>query len=133
MFQLPFPVLDANASGGADNLGNLPEWDLNDLYTGEDAPELIRDLAWLEDACATFAADYEGKLANLDAVGFLDCVLRNERINAIAGRIMSYAGLRYYQVTTGAERAKFMSDMQEKITNFTTPLVFFTLELNRTG
>jgi oligoendopeptidase F len=57
--------------------------------------------------------------------------LRNERINAVAGRIMSFAGLRYYQLTTDAGRAKFMSDMQEKITNFTTPLVFFTLELNR--
>ena len=131
MFQLPFPVLDANAAGGADNLGNLPEWDLSDLYTGEDAPELKRDLKWLEEACASFAADYEAKLADLDAAGFLDCVLRNERINAIAGRIMSYAGLRYYQLTTDADRAKFMSDMQEKITNFTTPLVFFTLELNR--
>ncbi|AXI55541.1 Oligoendopeptidase F, plasmid (plasmid) [Pseudoseohaeicola sp. NH-UV-7] len=131
MFQLPFPVRDANATGGADNLGNLPEWDLNDLYTGEDAPELKRDLDWLEQACTSFATDYEGKLAGLDANGLLECVLRNERISTIAGRIMSFAGLRYYQHTTDAGRAKFMSDMQEKITNFTTPLVFFTLELNR--
>jgi len=131
MFQLPFPVRDANAAGGASPFGDLPEWDLSDLYTGEDAPELKRDLDWLEQACASFAADYEGKLANLDAAGLLDCVLRNERINMIAGRIMSFAGLRYYQLTTDAGRAKFMSDMQEQITNFTTPLVFFTLELNR--
>ena len=44
---------------------------------------------------------------------------------------MSFAGLRYYQMTTDSNRAKFMSDAQEKITNFTTPLVFFTLEINR--
>ncbi len=131
MFQLPFPVRDANASGGNKDLGDLPEWDLSDLYTGEDAPELKRDLDWLEQACASFAADYEGKLADLDAAGLLDCVLRNEKINQIAGRIMSFAGLRYYQLTTDADRAKFMSDCQEKITNFTTPLVFFTLELNK--
>ncbi|GAA6192045.1 M3 family oligoendopeptidase [Phaeobacter sp. NW0010-22] len=131
MFQLPFPVRDANAGGGADALGNLPEWDLSDLYASESAPELKRDLDWLEQACASFAADFEGNLAGLDSAGLLDCVLRNERINAIAGRIMSFAGLRYYQLTTDAERAKFMSDMQEKITIFTTPLVFFTLELNR--
>ncbi|MGJ8627467.1 MAG: M3 family oligoendopeptidase [Sulfitobacter sp.] len=131
MFQLPFPVRDANASGGNKSLGNLPEWDLSDLYTGEDAPELKRDLDWLEQACASFAADFEGNLASIDAAGLLDCVLRNEKINQIAGRIMSYAGLRYYQLTTDAGRAKFMSDCQEKITNFTTPLVFFTLELNR--
>ena len=131
MFQLPFPVRDANAGSGAKDLGDLPEWDLSDLYTGEDAPELTRDLAWLEQACASFATDFEGQLAGLGADGFLDCVLRNEKINQIAGRIMSFAGLRYYQLTTDAGRAKFMSDCQEKITNFTTPLVFFTLELNR--
>jgi oligoendopeptidase F len=130
MFTLPFPVRDANASSGTDNLGDLPEWDLSDLYTSEDAPELTRDLDWLEGECAAFASDYEGKLGDLDAAGLLECILRNEKIEGIAGRIMSYAGLRYYQMTMDAERAKFMSDMQEAITNFTTPLVFFTLELN---
>ena len=131
MLNLPFPVSDANATTGGEPLGDLPEWDLSDLYTGEDAPELKRDLDWLEQACASFAADYEGKLEGLDANGLLDCILRNEKINGIAGRIMSFAGLRYYQLTTDAERAKFMSDCQESITNFTTPLVFFTLEINR--
>ena len=131
MFQLPFPLRDVNTSSGSKGLGNLPEWDLSDLYSGQDAPELSRDLKWLEEACASFAADYEGKLAGLDAAGMLECVLRNERITAIAGRIMSFAGLRYYQLTIDGDRTKFMSDMQEKITNFTTPLVFFTLELNR--
>ncbi|MEP2683731.1 MAG: M3 family oligoendopeptidase [Sulfitobacter sp.] len=131
MFQLPFPLHDANASAGGKNLGDLPEWDLSDLYTAEDAPELKRDLDWLEEACARFATDYQGNLAALDAKGLLDCVLRNEKINQIAGRIMSYAGLRYYQQTTDSGRAKFMSDCQEKITDYTTPLVFFTLELNK--
>ncbi|SLN29326.1 M3 family oligoendopeptidase [Ruegeria meonggei] len=131
MRDLPFPARDANAIGGADNLGNLPEWDLTDLYASEDAPELDRDLNWLAGECAAFAADYEGKLADLDAGELLTCVERNEKINTIAGRIMSFAGLRYYQMTTDAERAKFLSDMQEKITIFTTPLVFFTLEINR--
>jgi len=131
MFSLPFPVRDANATSGTGELGDLPEWDLSDLYPSEEAPELARDLDWLETECASFAADYEGKLAALDAEGLLTCVQRNERISSVAGRIMSFAGLRYYQLTTDGGRAKFMSDTQEKITNFTTPLVFFTLELNR--
>jgi oligoendopeptidase F len=126
----PRPAFDKTDTAAAP-LGNLPDWDLSDLYTGEDAPELKRDLDWLEQACASFAADYEGKLDSLDADGLLTCVLRDEKISQIAGRIMSYAGLRYYQQTTDAARAKFLSDCQEKITNFTTPLVFFSLELNR--
>ncbi|MBY6202267.1 M3 family oligoendopeptidase [Maritalea mobilis] len=131
---LPFPAAlprDAATEAGGVPLGDLPEWNLDDLYTAQDAPELKRDLDWLEEACASFAADYEGKLADLDATALLDCVLRYEKIDLIAGRIMSYAGLRYYQHTTDAERAKFMSDMQDKITTFTTPLVFFSLEFNR--
>ena len=114
MLQLPFPVSDANATSGGKNLGDLPEWNLDDLYRGEDAPELKRDLDWLEEACASFASDYEGKLAELDADGLLECVLRNEKINNIAGRIMSFAGLRYYQLTTDGGRTKFMSDIHAK-------------------
>ncbi len=127
----PAPVRDAVTEAGGAPLGNLPEWDLSDLYTGEDATELKRDLDWLEEACRSFAEDYEGKLADLDAAGLLDCTLRYEKIDVVAGRIMSFAGLRYYQKTTDGERAKFMSDMQDKITTYTTPLVFFSLEFNR--
>ncbi len=125
------PVHDANATSGDKNLGDLPEWDLSDLYTAPDAPELTRDLEWLKQACAHFAEDYEGQLDTLDAAGLLHCLQRDEALSRTAGRIMSYAGLRYYQQTTDSDRAKFLSDCQEKVTTFTTPLVFFSLELNR--
>ncbi len=131
MLNLPFPVRDANAGSGSEELGDLPEWDLSDLYRSPDAPELEADLNFLETECAAFAADYEGKLADLSADELLTCVERNEKISQVSGRIMSYAGLRYYQVTVDAERAQFMSNMQEELTDFSTPLVFFTLELNR--
>jgi oligoendopeptidase F len=49
-------------------------------------------LDWLEPNAPSFAADYEGKLADLDAAGLLDCVQRYEKIDTIAGRIMSFAG-----------------------------------------
>ncbi len=128
--KLPTPVFDANAIG-SNELGPLPDWDLSDLYSGTDAPKLARDLKWLESACASFAADYQGKLGNLDAAGMLECVQRDEKISGIAGRVMSFAGLRYYQNTTDADRGKFMSDCQDQITRFSTPLVFFSLEMNR--
>ena len=32
------PVFDANANAGGKDLGSLPEWNLDDLYTAEDAP-----------------------------------------------------------------------------------------------
>ncbi|MCK8484897.1 M3 family oligoendopeptidase [Aliiroseovarius sp. S2029] len=128
---LPFPVRDANAQSGDIPLEGLPEWDLSDLYASQDAPELARDMEWLEKACADFAATYQGKLAGLDAAGMLDCIEAYEQIDLIAGRIMSFAGLRYYQKTTDADRAQFLQNCQEKITVFTAPLVFFSLEVNR--
>ena len=123
-------ALDARdpADGG---LGALPEWDLSDLYAAPDAPEIARDLDWLRAECAAFAADYEGKLAGLDAAGLLEAIRRYERIQAVSGRVMSYAGLRYYQNTTDPVRAKFFGDRQTELTDLSTPLVFFTLELNR--
>ncbi|WP_108482323.1 M3 family oligoendopeptidase [Oceaniglobus ichthyenteri] len=124
------PVFDANARSG-NAFGDLPQWDLSDLYSAPDALELTRDLAWLETACADFAEKYQGKLGELDADGMLACINDYEKIDLIGGRIMSFAGLRYYQKTTDPDRAKFMSDMQDKITTFTTPLVFFSLEINR--
>ncbi len=126
----PGPVFDANTSGGKD-LGNLPEWDLTDLYSDTDSPELKRDLGWLEKECGDFAKAYEGKLAELSAADLVRAVQRYEQIDVIAGRIMSFAGLRYYQITTDSDRAKFMADCQDQITQFTTPLVFYSLEFNR--
>lgn len=126
---LPRPVFDANASAGG--LGNLPDWDLRDLYPTPDGPEFRDDMAWLKEACAGFAASYEGKLASLDAAGLLACIEAYEKIDIVAGRLMSYAGLRYYQNTMDSERAKFMADAQDKVTDYTTALVFFSLEFNR--
>lgn len=130
MFQLPIRTLDSEHSTGSSELGQLPDWNLNDLYTATDAKELIRDLNWLEKECNEFAKSYEGKLHTLSDKEMLNCIVRNEKISSISGRIISYAGLLYYQKTTDADRTKFLSDMQEKITVFTTKLVFFSLEIN---
>lgn len=123
------PVFDAQADGGG--FGDLPDWDLSDLYPSADGPEFARDMGELERACVAFAAGYEGKLAGLDAAGLLACVEEYQRIDVIAGRLMSFAGLRYYQNTIDPERAQFMGNAEGRVTDATTPLVFFSLEFNR--
>ena len=76
-------------------LGNLPKWDLSDLYKAEDDPELNKDLDLLRKACSNFAEDYQGKLDKLGAMGLLDAVERYQAIEVVAGKLMSFAGLRY--------------------------------------
>ncbi|MCF6271757.1 MAG: M3 family oligoendopeptidase [Rhodobacteraceae bacterium] len=120
----------AEPSGGV-TLGDLPSWDLDDLYSAPDCAEIGADIDWLKGETTGFASDYEGKLASLDAAEMLRVVERYEVMQGKMGRIMSYAGLRYYQNTSDSERAKFMSDMQGAITDLSNPLVFFTLEMNR--
>ncbi len=135
MFSHFRPLLDtrlhdanATATGG---FGDLPDWDLTDLYPSPDCPEFARDMSWLKQSCAGFAETYQGKLANLSADALLDCVQTYERIETTGGRVMSYAGLRYYQNTLDSDRAKFMADAEGEITDFTSSLVFFSLEFNR--
>lgn len=127
---MPFRF-DARDPAASPDLGGLPEWDLTDLYRAPDAPEIARDIGWLEAEARDFAAVHEGRLGSLDAPALLDAIRRQERIQAVAGRIMSYFGLSYYQNTTDPVRGKAFGDMQARITEITTPLVFFTLEINR--
>jgi len=125
------PVHAPEDMAAADSFGDLPEWNLTDLYPAEDAPELKRDLDQVTKDCAAFATDYAGKMHQLDVDGLLAAIQRYEAIQTVGGRIMSFAGLRYYQNTLDADRAKFMSDMQSAITDATGALVFFSLEINR--
>lgn len=129
---LPRPAIPRDtAEAGADSLGDLPVWDLTDLYPAPDAPGIERDVARVEAAARAFADRYQGGLADLDAAGWLACIGAHEEIERIAGRLMSYAGLRYHQDTSDPARGKFLGDLQDRITAATTPLVFFALEVNR--
>ena len=110
---------------------NLPSWNLDDLYKSTESKELTLDLEWLNEECSNFENDFKSNLSKLSADSFLHCLTRYEKIQNISGRIMSFAGLRYYQSTTDAARTKFLSDMQEKITIYSRHLVFFSLEINQ--
>jgi len=120
----------------AAKLGALPEWNLADLYSAMDAPEVKRDLERVDSECVTFEQDFKGKLASLaerpDAGAALAVPVRQfEALEDLIGRLISYAGLIYSGDTTDPVRSKFYGDMQERITSASTHLLFFTLELNR--
>ncbi|WP_029353696.1 M3 family oligoendopeptidase [Bosea sp. 117] len=133
---VPRAAAVAAAAPVAAPLGVLPQWDLTDLYPGIDSPELHADLERAANECAAFAADYRGTLADLlEAPGagaqMAEVVKRYEGIEDLLGRLYSYAGLVYAGDTTDPVRAKFYGDVQEKLTDASTHLLFFTLELNR--
>jgi oligoendopeptidase F len=113
-------------------LGALPEWNLADLYPAMDSPVLVADLARAQTDSVAFEAAYKGKLESLARDGGLVAAIRAyEALDELLGRIISYAGLVYSGDTTDPVGAKFYGDVQQKITDASTHLLFFTLELNR--
>src|SRR5205807_9401279 len=121
----------------AAELGALPEWNLEDLYFSMDSPAFASDLAKAAAECKSFNAAYKGKLEALakkaSGAGLLEAVQRYEALEELLGRIMAYAGLVYAEDTTDPARMKFYGDAQENVTNASSDLLFFELELNRIG
>jgi oligoendopeptidase F len=117
------------------DLGSLPEWNLEDLYPSMESKAFANDLVKAQSECKSFHAAYKGKLDTLarkaSGAGLLEAIQRYEALEELLGRIMSYAGLIYAGDTTDPARMKFYGDTQEKITDATSDLLFFELELNR--
>lgn len=112
-------------------LANLPEWNLNDLYAGPDAPELKADIATADKECAAFAAAYKDKLKGMDGLGLAASLKAYEALSDLIGRIGSYAQLYYVGDTTDSDRAKFYGDINAKLTELSTQLLFYELEFNQ--
>src|SRR5580692_3152056 len=114
----------------------LPEWNLSDLYSAIDAPEVTRDLDRLDAECVAFENDYKGKLAERMAgegggLWLAGAVKRYEAIDDLAGRLSSYAGLVHAGDSVDPVISKFYGDVSERLTNASVHLLFFALELNR--
>jgi oligoendopeptidase F len=127
--------MSATASAGsAAGLGELPEWDLGDLYSGMDAPELARDLDKASADAVAFEARWKGTLAieaERGAAGKLGEAMRTyEALEELVGRVVSYAGLVYAGDTSDPKRSKLYGDVQEKMTDASAHMLFFALELN---
>ena len=112
-------------------LKNLPEWNLSDLYSAPDSVAFKTDLAKAEKLAADFAAVYRGKVTVMDGAGLAKAIAEYEQLADLGGRIGSYAQLYYVGDTTDSNRAKFYGDVNSKMTEFSTHLLFFELELNR--
>jgi oligoendopeptidase F len=112
-------------------LGNLPEWDLTDLYPGRDSPELKDDLERSVAAAAVFESTYKGKLAGLSGRDLGAAVAAYEKLQDTLGRVMSYAGLVYAGDQSNSEIGRFFQMMQERVNDISSTLLFFTLEINK--
>jgi oligoendopeptidase F len=125
----------ASVGQASADMGDLPEWNLSDLYSGMDAPELKRDLEKAAADALAFETRWKGTLAAeaaREGKGKLGQAMREyEALEDLVGRIVSYAGLVYAGDTSDPKRAKLYGDIQEKMTDASAHLLFFALELNQ--
>ncbi|CAN7668338.1 M3 family oligoendopeptidase [Bradyrhizobium sp. LjRoot220] len=126
----------SKAAAAKPKAGKLPEWNLSDLYSGIDAPEVAQDLQKMDAECIAFETDYKGKLAENAAKDngghwLAEAVKRYEAIDDLAGRLGSYAGLVHAGDSLDPAISKFYGDVSERLTAASVHLLFFGLELNR--
>ncbi|MCM2290879.1 M3 family oligoendopeptidase [Allorhizobium sp. BGMRC 0089] len=126
---------DAAESAGAEALGSLPQWRLDDLYPSPQSEAFLQDMDKAATMSRDFALRWKGRLADaaeLDGAQGLGAALQDyEALDDLLGKLGSYAGLYYYSDMTDPARAKFFGDAQAKLTDLSTQLLFFTLELNQ--
>ncbi len=127
-----------NGEAGSANdpaLGLLPVWKLSDLYAAKDDPAYVADLKKSETDALAFEEKWKGKLAEAatktGAGGIGEALNEYEALDDLLGKIGSFAGLTYFSDTSSPANGKFFGDAQAKLTDISSHLLFFALELNR--
>lgn len=131
------PVLSLAEDAGAEaTLGEMPVWDLSDLYDGPSSETLKSDLEAAAAQASSFQDSYKTKIKDI-ATGadggetLLAAIKEYEELNDKLGRIASYGQLLYSFDNQNPIHAKLHGDLMERITMISSDLLFFGLELNR--
>src|SRR5260370_20440186 len=107
--------------------GKLPEWNLADLYSGIDAPEVARDLTRMDAECVAFETDYKGKLAEQTTQEgggkwLAVAISRYEAIDDLAGRLGCVASLVHAGDTARPANSKHHGRGSARLTQATADL-----------
>ena len=122
---------DGSASHANPRDGNLPTWDLADLFPGPDSPELAQALDKAGRDAIAFATAHAGRLAAMSGGDLAAAIGEYEKIEEVLGRAVSYAQLLFSGDSNDPAIGRFYQSTSERVTEISTPLIFFTLELNR--
>ena len=118
-------------SGAASKLGDLPSWDLSDLYSGKDDPKIDADFVRVEQSAIEFAKNFEGKLASLSGDQLAKAISTYEQAGEVMGGIMSFSYLLYAGDMSADGVSGFLQNASERTNKISNNTLFFALELNR--
>ena len=109
----------------------MPAWNLSDLYKGIDDPQIKKDLEKYRKSAIKFAKDYKGKLAKLSADEFYTAIKEIEKRSELSGRLGGFAYLNMVTQMKNTAAVAFYQSIEEKMTDYVKPIVFFSLEFNQ--
>ena len=110
-------------------LGDLPVWDLSDLYKSHNDKKLSSDIKEVKSISKTFIEKYKGNLEQLNSSQLNEAINYYERINQILGKLYSYASLSFAINTDKAEYGQHYQKIKELGSEIYAQLVFFELEI----
>ncbi|MBD1147496.1 M3 family oligoendopeptidase [Pelagibacterales bacterium SAG-MED31] len=120
-----------NQTNASKNFGKLPIWNLKDLYLSQNDKCLSRDLNNIKNDTLKFEKKYLNKVKNLSAENLYTAINQLEQIDVLMDKVLSYAHLLVAEDGNNEKNKIFFQQMQEKITNYASSIIFFTLELNQ--
>lgn len=103
-------------------------WDLSDLYSGIDDPAIDTDLDDADAQATQLAADYKGRIADLDSEDLREFIDRYEKITQLAYRTNVYAYLHWSVNTEDPARGALLQKIRERTAGLEQTLVFWELE-----
>lgn len=108
-------------------------WDLSDLFTSPDDPQIEATLDEARERALAFARDYQSRIdsPDLTAERLASAIREYEALWQEAGKPGTYARLRFSADTSDPARGALLSKVQAETTRLGLPLVFFKLELAR--
>jgi oligoendopeptidase F len=112
-------------------LGELPQWDLSDLYPAPDSKELSDALDRMAADAKAFEERYKGNLASLDGAALGAAIAEYEHLDEAMSRAGSYAQLVYAGDQSDPANGKFYQGVFERLNAISINMLFFTLEINK--
>ncbi|MDR0422987.1 MAG: M3 family oligoendopeptidase [Rickettsiales bacterium] len=116
--------------GKKTDLGEMPTWNLSDLYKSVNDKQIDIDLQDLARRIANFSS-YKNDIDNLDANKLYKALEEYENIQELQSKLGSFAYLKYAEDLSKDENVKFYQKITEELTKLSSNLIFFDLEVNK--
>ena len=103
-------------------------WDLSELYSGSDDPQIVKDLDAAEKRATEFANRYRGQIKSLTASALCEALHELQDLHELMDAPVIFAHLQHAADSTNHAVGRLLSSTQERSTEIRRHVIFFDLE-----